>query len=139
MKTRRMKHWTATVLASLFFASMILLTGCSSKVKIFSIEDPQKIVITSLSGKKTEITEETLIQQITNSVAAVRFERGKSSKNANGFGPFLSWYDSDGDLIESISVMGNDTILYEDHFWEAADGSDLEELYTILVEHNAFV
>lgn len=51
---------------ALLWVSMIVLGGCSSsKVKIFSLESPQKITVTSISGEKIEITDEDIIQQIT--------------------------------------------------------------------------
>ena len=134
-----MKKSIAVVLASLCLAGM-LLGGCSPKTKAFSIEDPQRITITSLSGKKTDITEETVIQQVTERITSIQFERGESSKNTNGFGPFISWYDANGKLIESVSVMGDDTILYDDYFWKAVDGgTDMEEIYTVLSAYGAYV
>ena len=97
------------------------------------------MVITSLSGKKTEITEEETIRQVTDHMASIQFERGRSSKDTNGFGPFISWYDSNGDLIESLSVMGDDTILYDDHFWKAVDGdTGMEDIYAVLSACNAY-
>lgn len=134
-----MKRSIAAAFVSLCFAGMMLLGGCSPKTKTFSIESPQKITITSLSGKKTEITEEEMIRQITDHIASIQFERGKSSKDTNGFGPFISWYDSNGDLIESFSVMGDDTILYDDHFWKPVDGgAEMEDIYTVLSTYNAY-
>lgn len=134
-----MKNRIAVVLVSLCLVATLLLEGCSPKTKSFSIQDPQKITITSLSGTKTEIIEEAVIRQITENISSIQFERGGSSKNTNGFGPFISWYDANGELIESISVMGDDTILYEDHFWRAADGSaEMEDIYTVLAAYNAY-
>ena len=120
---------------TLLWISMIILGGCSSspKAKIFSFESPQKIAVTSISGEKIEVTDEDMMQQITNNITSIQFERGESSVDTNGFGPMVSWYDSDGDVIETISVMSNDTIIYNNYFWTAVNGSiDTEVINAVL-------
>lgn len=107
-----MKKSIMGVLA-LLWVSMIVLGGCSSpKVKIFSLESPQKITVTSISGEKMEVADEDIIQQITDNITSIQFERGESSEDTNGFGPIISWYNSNGDVMETITVMSNDTIIY---------------------------
>ena len=45
----------------------------------------------------------------------------------------ISWYNSNGDVIETISVMSNDTIIYNNYFWTSINGSiDMEVINTIL-------
>ena len=120
---------------TLLWVSMIILGGCSSspKAKIFSIESPQKITVTSISGEKIEVTDEDIKQQITENITSIQFERGESSKDTNGFGPMISWYNSNGDVIETISVMSNDTIIYNDYFWTVINGSiDMEVINAVL-------
>lgn len=134
-----MRKPLAAALALLCLVGITLLGGCSPKTKYFTIEGPEKIVITSLSGKRTEVTEEDAVQEITEHLTSIQFERGKSSKNTNGFGPFISWYDANGELMESVSVMGDDTILYDDHFWKAVDGTvGMERIYAVLSACNAY-
>ena len=103
-----MKKSIIGVLA-LLWVCMIVLAGCSSapEDKIFSLENPQKITITSISGEKIEVTGEDMMQQLTDNITSIQFERGESSVDTNGFGPMVSWYNSDGDEIETISVMRN--------------------------------
>lgn len=110
---------------TLIWVCMIVLAGCSSspEEKIFSLESPQKITVTSISGEKIEVIDEDIKQQITDNITSIQFERGESSVDTNGFGPMVSWYNSDGDVIESISVMSNDTIIYNNYFWTAVNGS----------------
>lgn len=119
---------------ALLWASMIVLGGCSSpKVKIFSLESPQKITVTSISGEKIEVTDEDIIQQITDNITSIQFERGESSEDTNGFGPIISWYNSNGNVMETISVMSNDTIIYNNYFWTAVNGSiDMEVINAAL-------
>ena len=117
------------VVLILLWVSMIVLGGCSSspKVKIFSFESSQKITVTSISGEKIEVIDEDMIRQITDNITSIQFERGESSKDTNGFGPMISWHNSNGDVIETISVMSNDTIIYNNYFWTAINGSiDME-------------
>lgn len=134
-----MRRSLVAALALLCLADMTLLGGCSPKTKHFTIEGPEKIVITSLSGNRTEVTEEDAVREITEHLASIRFERGKSGKNTNGFGPFISWYDANGELMGSVSVMGDDAILYDDHFWKAVDGSaGMENICAVLSAYNAY-
>ena len=128
-----MKKSIMGVLA-LLWVSMIVLGGCSSpKVKIFSLESPQKITVTSISGEKIEVTDEDIIQQITDNITSIQFEKGESSEDTNGFGPIISWYNSNGDVIETISVMSNDTIIYNNYFWTVINGSiDMEVINATL-------
>ncbi len=114
---------------ALLCVCMIILGGCSSapETKTFSFESPQKITVTSISGEKKEVTDEDIIQQITDNITSIQFERGESSEDTNGFGSMISWYDTNGDMMETISVMSNDTIIYNSYFWTAMNGSiDIE-------------
>ena len=121
---------------TLLWVCMIVLVGCSSspEEKIFSFESPQKITVTSISGEKIEVTDEDMMQQITDNITSIQFKRGESSVDTNGFGPIISWYNSDGDVIETISVMSNDTIIYNNYFWTAVNGSiDTEVINAVLL------
>ena len=106
---------------ALLCVCMIILGGCSSapETKTFSFESPQKITVTSISGEKKEVTDEDIMQQITDNITSIQFERGESSEDTNGFGSMISWYDTNGDVMETISVMSNDTIIYNSYFWTA--------------------
>ncbi|MEY8523382.1 hypothetical protein AALA90_10180 [Lachnospiraceae bacterium 38-10] len=120
---------------ALLCVCMIILGGCSSapETKTFSFESPQKITVTSISGEKMEVTDEDIIQQITDNITSIRFERGESSEDTNGFGSMISWYDTNGDMMETISVMSDDTIIYNSYFWTAMNGSiDIEVINDVL-------
>jgi hypothetical protein len=49
--------------------------------------DAQKIVIITVDGIKVEITDLNAVQQIMDNFKSIQFEKGKSSKNENGFAP----------------------------------------------------
>ena len=120
---------------ALLCVCMIILGGCSSapETKTFSFESPQKITVTSISGEKMEVTDEDIIQQITDNITSIQFERGESSEDTNGFGSMISWYDMNGDVMETISVMSDDTIIYNSYFWTAMNGSiDMEVISDVL-------
>ena len=120
---------------ALLCVCMIILGGCSSapETKTFSFESPQKITVTSISGEKKEVTDEDIIQQITDNITSIQFERGESSEDTNGVGPMISWYDMNGDVVETISVMSDDTIIYNSYFWTAMNGSiDMEVINDVL-------
>ena len=72
---------------TLLWVCMIVLVGCSSSLeeKIFSLESPQKITVTSISGEKIEVTDENMMQQITDNITSIQFRRGESSVDTNGF------------------------------------------------------
>lgn len=120
---------------ALLCVCMIILGGCSSspETKTFSFESPQKITVTSISGEKMEVTDEDIIRQITDNITSIQFERGESSEDTNGFGSMISWYDTNGDVMETISVMSDDTIIYNSYFWTAMNGSiDMEVINDVL-------
>ena len=125
-------------LVTLFFALACVcsLVGCVSKpeYKSFEFENVSKLIVISVDGKRFEVNDIDTVQQITENIASIQFEKGKSSKNTDGFGPFIQWYDAKGDLIESISVMGKQTILYDGFFWTATDGHIDETVLNEILE-----
>lgn len=100
----------------------LALTGCSAEQKKFEISDVQKMAVLSVDGKKVEITDADMIRRITDMITSISFEKGESSKNVNGFGPILQWYDTGGNVTVAISVMGEQTINYDGYFWTALNG-----------------
>ena len=123
-----MKKYIALVLA---LACVLGLAGCagrsygttSSEYKSFKFENVSKLIIISIDGKRYEVTAPDTVRQITENIESIQFEKGESSENSNGFGPFIQWYDANDNLIESISVMAEETIIYNRFFWTAADGN----------------
>ena len=60
---------------TLLWVSMIILGGCSSspEEKIFSLENFQKVTVTSISGEKIEVIDEDMMQQITDNITSIQF------------------------------------------------------------------
>lgn len=122
------------ILASiLVLACVLVLAGCASS-KSFSFANVQKIVLTSIDGRQLEISDAETIRQITDNISALTFQKGRSSRNTNGFGPFVQWYDAEGKRLDAISVLDGQTIMYDDHFWTTDTGSIDKDLIDRLLK-----
>ena len=122
-----MKQYIALVLAMVCIFGLVGCAGnsggaTSSEHKSFEFKNVSKLIIISVDGKRYEVADTDKVRQITENIESVRFEKGESSENTNGFGPFIQWYDTKDNLIASISVMGEQTIKYDGFFWTATDG-----------------
>ncbi len=104
----------------------LLLAGCTPKELKFDIDKATKITIFSGSmGKSVEITDEQQISHITDNFNELTFTKQKSSKSYDGFAYSITWYDSDNNKIEAITVMRENRISYNDYFYHCnqADAS----------------
>ncbi len=119
----------------LLLTALLLFAGCSQDLKKFDIDinDIQKVVLISVDGERTDISDEGVIAQITNNIASIQFKKEGSAEKTNGFGPIVQWYDREGELVEVVSVMGEQTVIYENYFWEAVDGTIDTALYDELL------
>lgn len=108
-----------------FVLIMIVLVGCEQQkeLKTFELENVHKIVVLSVDGQQIEITDTDNVQKLTENISAIQFEKAESSKDSNGFGPIVQWYDANDNMIEVISIMGDESIIYNNFFWTAKDGS----------------
>ena len=135
-----MKKYIAFVLALVYVLSLVGCAGksdgtTSSEHKSFEFENVSKLIVISVDGKRFEVNDTDTVRQITENIESIRFEKGESSENTNGFGPFIQWYDTNDNLIESVSVMGEQTIIHNGFFWTATDGSiDAELLERVFTE-----
>ena len=123
-----MKKCIAFVLAVFCVLSLVGCSGqpdrttSSDNIK-FVFGNISKLTVISVSGERFEVTDIDTVRQITENIESIRFDKGESNENYNGFGPFIQWYDANDNLIDSISVMGEQTIMYDGFFWTAADGN----------------
>ena len=123
-----MKKYIALVLTLVCILGLVGFASRSdgatpSEHKRFNFENVSKLIVISVDGKRYEITDTDTVRKITENIESIQFEKGESSENTNGFGPFIQWYDANDNLIESISVMAEETILYDGFFWTAIDGN----------------
>jgi uncharacterized protein YcfL len=112
-----------------------LLVACSS-TKSFEIQNAIKVELRSgNTGNTVEITDKDIIQQITNNISSLRYEKGNSSNNSTGWSYSIKWYEKDGVLIEEIVIIGSQTIDYKGKTYTVLDGSiDIESLDHLVSE-----
>ena len=117
-----MKKYIALVLV---LTCVLGIVGCAGRSDLlnFKFGNVSKMIVISVDVKRFEVTDTYKIRQITENIESIQFEKGESSENTNGFGPFIQWYDANDNLIESISVMAEETIIYDGFFWTAIDGN----------------
>ncbi len=120
-------------LAALALICLLLLGGCGKKAKTFDLSGAQALTVTSVSGQKTEVTDPETARKISESISALEFERGESAANVNGFGPIVTWYGADGGVLDAVSVMDWETVMYDGWFWTAKGGNiDTESINSVL-------
>lgn len=100
----------------------LTLASCSTE-KVFDIEGVAKIsVMSGNTGESVEVTDEDLIQQITDNISAITFKRG-SRIDSSGWSYNIRWYDTNGQEIDNITTGGDGTTLFYDGYnWSAVSG-----------------
>lgn len=105
----------------LVLACIAGLAGCSSEMTL-DIAEASKIKLRSgTDGTTVEVTGEEEIQYITDNINALRFSKGKSSKDYSGWRYSLKWYNSENTLMEELVVMGEYQIDYKNYFYTSMD------------------
>lgn len=114
----------------------VLLVACSS-IKSFEIPSAAKVELRSgNTGNIVEIIDADSIEQITNNINSLWYEKGNSSNDYTGWSHSIKWYNMDGSLIEEIVILGNQAIDYEEKFYSVSDGIiDIELLDGFLNEN----
>ena len=114
MRTKPRK-WMAAVLA---LACVLGLGGCMVIPEEIQIPEAEKLVVRSGNdGEAVEVMDQEAIRRVTENINALKFEKGYSSEDYDGWRYTLSWYDSDGGLLESITVMTDNQISYGGYFY----------------------
>ncbi len=114
-----MKNKTLTFMLALCLAFMLLFGGCAKRELQFDIPDAASMTVFSGStGKHVEITDAETVKYITDNINSLCFSRDKSSKNYEGFNYEITWYDANGARLESIIVMRENRISYDDYFYD---------------------
>ncbi len=126
---------------ALFVTVLVLLPasfGCAKRNASFDIQNAASLtVFHDGSGRSTEITDTEVIRTITDSINSLSFSRDKSSKNIEGLGYYLEWYDADGRLIERLIVKNEARISYDGYFYNVTDEDakiDVELIDSVLGE-----
>lgn len=109
-----MKKWTAIILT---LALAFCLFGCSAKEKTFETTGAESLVITSgYNGESITVTDAGDIKHITDSVCGLSYSRG-DKVDSDGWSYSLKWVDKDGGTIEFLVLLGNGTVIYDDHYY----------------------
>ncbi len=119
-----MKKWMLSLafVVLLMWAAVLVFAGCTTE-KTFTIDAAQSIEIASGdTGKTVTVTGTEVIQQITDNIASISFEREESSEGYSGWGYRIRWYDASGAELESLVIQGEALINDDGFFWLAADG-----------------
>ncbi len=93
-------------------------------------------VFAGASGKTAEVTDAETVRAITDDFNRLTLERGSSSKKYEGCVYELTWFDAEGNAIQSVRVMSADRISSKDRFLLVKQGSDglhmavLDELFS---------
>jgi hypothetical protein len=113
----------------------VLLVACSS-IKSFEIPSAAKVELRSgNTGNIVEVIDADSIEQITNNINFLRYEKGNSSNDYTGWSYSIKWYNTDGSLIEEIVILGNQAIDCDEKFYTVSDGNiDTEILDDLLSE-----
>lgn len=138
-------HKRKYVVFVLALACVWRLVGCADKsggtttsgYKNFEAENVSKLIVISVEGKRFEVTDTDTVRKITENIESIQFEKGESSENTNGFGPFIQWFDTNDNLIERISVMAEEIIIYDGFFGTDTDvPSPLDGVSMEVTEHS---
>ena len=119
-----MKRRLVLICLALICGLTLLFVVGHSTEKTFDIKGVTRIAVMSGStGKNVDITDQDLIQQITDNISSIRFKRG-SRINSSGWSYNIRWYDAGGQEIENITTGANGTNLFYDGYnWSAVSGS----------------
>ena len=90
-------------------------------VNVNSIE---KVTIKSgETGESVDITDPKDIEYITNNINSFDYAKGEKV-NGDGWSYMLRWYNSDGEIIKEISLLGSDTIIFDGYYYRnISDGA----------------
>ena len=108
------------VLALILFVGLVVgLAGCASKDKSFTISGAAVLTVASgTTGERIDITDLEDIRYITDSINAVNFSKD-SEAAGSGWTYALFWYDGNGNVIESLTLMGDgNTVIYDGYSYK---------------------
>lgn len=97
-----MKKLIALLLA---LVCVLGLLGCSDKNVTFDIGTASKINIKSgLTGDEVNIADNEFIQNITENINSLRFEKTSATDGKVGYAYVLTWFDTEDNQIATITI-----------------------------------
>ena len=113
-----MKKYLRIVLIVLLIAAIISILLFYMLPKRFDPQNATRLtVFVGSTGEKIEITDRDKIEEISASITAKSFRRGKRA-NIDGFRYALTWYDESGNSLLSLSLLGDsDKLIYNGRFY----------------------
>lgn len=113
-----MKKYLRIVLIVLLIAAIISILLFYMLPKRFDPQNATRLtVFAGSTGEKIEITDRDRIEEISASITAKSFRRGKRA-NIDGFRYTLTWYDESGNSLLSLSLLGDsDKLIYNGRFY----------------------
>lgn len=99
------------------------------------VEKVAKIELQSgSSGKEIEITDEDVILRITDHINKLEFQKKGSTAGHGGWSYWLTWYDAEGNEMESFTTVGENRIAKDDYFYQSVNGNLDEDYYKQLLQ-----
>ena len=111
---------------ALTLALTLSLAGCASDPLLtatgFMIEGAERLSVTSgETGAKVDIVDEEDIAYITDSIGSLAYSK-EGEVDGDGCSYSLRWYDADGNLIESMGLLGDGyTVIFDGHYYKGMD------------------
>ena len=108
-----MKKTFAIVICLVFILSLI---GCGKKS--FEIVGADKLTVFSgTTGESIEITNTDDIKFITDNINAQNYSKG-GKVHSSGFSYALQWFDKDGKMIDSLTLLDGYTVVYDGYYYK---------------------
>ncbi len=90
--------------------------------RTFDLSQAHTLIIQSgTTGKKVEITNSQKIARIADQFVSLRFFR-KTKARSDGWSYSLSWYDAQGNVQGSLTILSPGEVLWKDHYYTVRGG-----------------
>ena len=100
---------------------ILCMIGCSPRTHKFEIGDATKITVTSgNTGEQVYITDAESIRYITDNIIGLTYSKG-DKVNSDGWSYAFIWYDMDGNEAEKLTVLNEDTIIYDGRYYKGME------------------
>lgn len=133
---KRPAFWiVAAALAACLIVTICFLTNPYSD-KVFDLTDSALALITSPDNEEPVRLSGAPLETLSADIMQYHYERAGDAKDSDEWLYQITWYDHDGNVVESLSVMNEHQIAYQDKLYQTDSGQMnlplLEQLYTAL-------